>query len=464
MQLTKRKACLQCTRSKRKCDRSSPRCLRCLDKGVDCEYPPSRRARYHREASLADQHEPRSASLQQLRSGHQGRDSNSDAQDLLVNDRWFLTPESFVRLLHNGLPPNEPISQYQDRILGDETVEFLETVQEWMKQWATEGHSPVVHRNLYSGGYMPECVEDAFTVLATYHSSPSPQIRKTALQIASRRASKLIASFLVTEFQPQQYSELYQPNILDTQAHLARTLALLTYQVIGLLDTDIRARSNAEDYMETLNSWATQMLESARLDSLTADIEAGTPAASLDNTTPETADPAQSFDQTAQNPCLGANPFVLPPKPSSTSPSRTAQHHHITSLHRAWLIAESVRRIWLTAMYTQSVYTALKAGAGTHCPSSETSGCPGGMTFTARAGLWDAPSGYRWFELVKGAVGGTQEGETNEGWKVLEGLIPARPRDVDEFTRAILLICFGKEWIMERWLDLDKDVGEDIDV
>lgn len=456
---------------------------------------------------------------------------------MLVNDRWFLTPDSFVKLLHNGILPDESISQYQDRILGDETVKFLETVQSWMRQWATEGHSPVVHRNLYSGGYMPQYVEDAFTVLATYHSSSNPQIRKTALQIAGRRAGKLIASFLVPEFQLQEPPEMCQSILIDTQTHLARTLALLTYQTIGLLDPDIRARSNAEEHIETLNSWATQMLESARLDSLTADIEAGTPSTGPDSASPETIDPAQGqiqttpFEEIVENACPGTvsipfinideflsfpnvppttnsssppishrsaavashrNPFVLPPKPSSTSPpSATQHHHHVTSLHRAWLIAESVRRVWLTATYTQFVYMVLKLGAGTNCPSSESPGCPGGMTFTARAGLWDAPSGYPWFELVKRAVGATQDGDgiegnenedkitgegkekekglsmlmlkTNEAWKVLEGLVPARPRDVDEFTRAILLICFGKGWIMERWLDLDKDdVGEEM--
>ena len=36
------------------------------------------------------------------------------------------------------------------------------------------------------------------------------------------------------------------------------------------------------------------------------------------------------------------------------------------------------------------------------------------------------------------------------GRKVIE---EATPKDVDEFTHAILLISFGKEWVMERWFD-----------
>ncbi|KAM7218329.1 hypothetical protein V8F06_006252 [Rhypophila decipiens] len=506
LQATKRKACLQCTKSKRKCDRSYPQCLRCLDKGVQCQYPPSRRMR-HLQVPSVDQGEPLSATstLQSFSPRHDSQGPSSDSQDLLVNDRWLLTPDSFVRLLHPRNPIDRPYG-YNERILGNETVEWLDTVQSWMKQWVTEGHSPVVHRSLYSGGYMPECVEDAFTVMATYHSSTNPQIRKTALQIADRRASKLIASFRnrasMSAHEAENPAGLCHETVeVDTQTHIARTLALLTYQVMGLLDTDIRARSNAEDYMETLHSWAAQMLESARLDSLTAEISTPSddteqsqellmdqntyPDNILDNTSfmdimnmdeflyfpnlfpPTTSLPMPSND-TAPGPSPNSkNPFILPPKPTAASPSTSgpiiSQHHHITSLHRAWTIAESVRRISLTSIYTQSVYLTLKRGVETTDPSAENQGtCPGGMTFTARQGLWDAPSAYRWFnEVKKAANAGEGRGllmvKSTEAWKILEGVVKVRPSDVDCFTRAVLFICFGKEWVMERWMDLDNN-------
>ncbi|KAM7195415.1 hypothetical protein V8F33_006756 [Rhypophila sp. PSN 637] len=449
MQPAKRKACLQCTQSKRKCDRSYPQCLRCLDKGLVCQYPPSRRMRHVQVPSIEQgQPLPATTTFQSFSPRHHSQGPSSESQDLIINDRWLLTPDSFVRLLHPRSPIDRPYG-YNERVLGNETVEWLDTVQSWMKQWATEGHSPVVHRSLYSGGDMPECVEDAFTVLATYHSSANPQIRKTALQIADRRASKLIASFRasVSPHDAENPAGLCHETVeVDTQTHLARTLALLTYQVMGLLDTDIRARSNAEDYMETLNSWAAQMLESARLDSLTAEISTATP----------TPGPSPN----------SKNPFILPPKPTaspSTSGPIISQHHHITSLHRAWTIAESVRRIALTAIYTQSVYLTLKRGVETTDPSAENEAtCPGGMTFTARHGLWDASSAYRWFnEVKKAANAGEGRGlfmvKSTDAWKILEGVVRVRPSDVDCFTRAVLFICFGKEWVMERWMDLDNN-------
>lgn len=46
--------------------------------------------------------------------------------------------------------------------------------------------------------------------------------------------------------------------------------------------------------------------------------------------------------------------------------------------------------------------------------------------------------------------------QTNEAWKVIQ---EARPGDVDGFTHAILLICFGKEWVMERWFDVGGGLG-----
>ena len=111
-----------------------------------------------------------------------------------------------------------------------------------------------------------------------------------------------------------------------------------------------------------------------------------------------------------------------------------AESQRITSLWRAWLIAESVRRVYITAIYMQCVYTTLKRGA------SAQSTCPGGMNFTARAGLWDAPSAYSWFNQVRAAAdqhGNSRSSsflmvQTNEAWKVIE---EATPVDSSLMTR-----------------------------
>ncbi|KAJ0140979.1 hypothetical protein CTA2_1604, partial [Colletotrichum tanaceti] len=53
--LTKQKACLACTESKRRCDKRLPTCTRCDDRDVDCQYPVTKRRRpHHHDRSFLD--------------------------------------------------------------------------------------------------------------------------------------------------------------------------------------------------------------------------------------------------------------------------------------------------------------------------------------------------------------------------------------------------------------------------
>ncbi|KAK3366611.1 hypothetical protein B0T24DRAFT_708833 [Lasiosphaeria ovina] len=48
----KRKACLRCTKLKRKCDKPAPFCSRCPETGIACHYPPLRNPLRHLLAQL----------------------------------------------------------------------------------------------------------------------------------------------------------------------------------------------------------------------------------------------------------------------------------------------------------------------------------------------------------------------------------------------------------------------------
>jgi hypothetical protein len=298
---------------------------------------------------------------------------------------------------------------------------FIGKVKEWASTWVREGHSPIIHRQLYQD-WMPECIEDAYTSLAAYHTA-SPKTKPIALRIIESRANKL-----VSQAQNDMPIEGISPAfLLDTLTHLARTQALFTYQLIRLFDGDIRSRAQAERHMETLDTWCKQMVESAQLDCSAADLfSAATGLSTVGSTTGGSS--------------TSTNPFSLP-EPGQTSPP---------SLHQAWLVSESIRRTFLAATFTQVGYNNLNQGW---------SDCPGGLAFTPQGGLWDAEGGYEWLRVVKGLRkegGGSGDGgggspwlmvQSLESWSILER---AAPGDVDEFTVAVLEITYGVETV-EKW-------------
>jgi hypothetical protein len=136
---------------------------------------------------------------------------------------------------------------------------------------------------------------------------------------------------------------------------LARVQALFIYQFIRLFDGDIRQRAQAEALIPTLKGWNNRLWESADL-----------------NACLETSfDFAGLFSQ-----CSGAKSFDDP----------SGQQW------RDWLLAESVRRIWLIGNYVQGIYLMMR---------DRQVGCSGGVSFTVRRGLWDAQSAATWMRLVR---------------------------------------------------------------
>lgn len=497
-----RRTCAQCAKAKRKCDKESPSCLRCVEKGIGCTYYPSRR----NTRVFIPFSNPESAL--EIDSSVQKEDSDMVAVDTTVfrtvephatyaslpepssrsyptlvdadtplTCRWFLSPVSWTR--QHGLSPRQGERDVSQKSL----PHFIDKVKEWALTWVREGHSPIMHRQLYQD-WMPECIEDAYSSLAAYHAA-SPRTKPTALRIIESRANKLVA-------QAQDdlaINEMSPAFLLDTPTHLARTQALFIYQLIRLFDGDIRSRAQAESHMGILNTWCRQMLESAQLDCSAADVFAATdedqcadaltamlamddeplfPAAHALSTTTQANPPninatttftdlssINTTINTHTNTNFGTstNPFSLP---ESTPPP---------TLHQAWLVSESIRRTYLAAIFTQVVYNNLKLGW---------SDCPGGLAFTAQGGLWDAEGGYAWFRMVRGlrkegGAAAAGHGSRDEGvvtigaggsgpspWLMVQSLESrgilerAASGEVDEFAVAVLEITYGVERV-EQW-------------
>ncbi|KAK4233216.1 hypothetical protein C8A03DRAFT_19658 [Achaetomium macrosporum] len=424
-----RRACVQCTSAKRKCGKEAPSCARCCEKCIVCSYPQrpnissgnaDRGAERDEGAPLAlSSRPPRPhSSLPRATSGYPSSAATGS------HCRWFLSAESWV--LHHrcsSIAADDPPFP-----VGEETLpHFISKVKTWAADWVRDGHSPLMHKHLYSG-WLSDCLQDCLTSLTAYNTASSDSAKATALRIIDDRVNRLMQS------QPQPNNndddddcDLNPSILFTTPTHLARTQALFIYQLIRLFDGDIRARAQAEQHITTLLTWAKQMVESARLDCACTDLLPLSPSPNPHQRLP----PLPTGDM---NMNMNGNPFALPRDPLLTA---------IPSLWRAWIQAESVRRVYTAAVYVQNVYDTLRRGWSV---------CPGTIAFTAQNGLWDAGSGYVWIERLRSgaaaAAAGKKVAGRNGGGA---GMMGAGSGEIDEITVAVLEVTFGVE-SFEKWI------------
>lgn len=447
--MRKRMACLQCTKSKRKCDKTPPACKRCIERGDKCRYQlvphlsrrssnevvedqegegtayKPRESRSPGETTNdtatytahglpsrpSHQQDARSQTYAESRSSYTTSAPADNDSNTYLDDRWFLDPTSWEtqQIPRPELALEAPVSL--------ETLpHYISKLQSWLKRWVEEGHSPLTHRQLYRD-HMPDCVQDAFTSLTAYYAA-TPATKPATMRMINSRANKLVQSQVYLDLDPSDFA--VGGITLDTLTHVSRTQALFIYQMIRLYDGDIRSRADAELHRDVLHAWACQMFASARLDCTGA---------------------ALLCHQDAIN-------TYFPPVNGLVTTLNQAVPSDPPSLWRAWILAESVRRTYLMVTFMLSVYHNLEHGWSV---------CPGGVSFTAGNGLWDAETPWTWYTEAKSKVsapGGNQSVSKSlllldslDAWGILQD---NKPSDVDAFTIAILEIAYGLD-LVEKW-------------
>ncbi|KAI1650581.1 uncharacterized protein F4817DRAFT_326684 [Daldinia loculata] len=421
-----RRACVGCTKSKRQCTKAVPACRRCATKGIPCVYPPARQSNnLHVDADAA-------AAIPSATTGGSAnplpmichdidRIGNDDmnfyplqlTQSDFVEDMisratayhsqpsignspsdvstglWFLAPESWVTD-HSSCPLDQPVLT-QDRML----QRFIDSVQDWLRRWVTDGGSPLHHHQLYREK-MPRCVQDAHSAIALYHMT-------TCSNADTRATMACVLEDRVTQLLEDQTFEasLRAGQGMDTFDHICRVQSLLTYQAIRLLDGDIRMRAQAEALIPTLFLWTQQL---------------------LDNTKNSLTQPARFLANIA-----ASYPIVAISEDAV--------------LWKAWILVESTRRTWLVANYLQETYLHMKRGW---------SECPGRVPNTMHGRLWDATSAYAWAKgcrEIDTVLISTQRTE--------KLLYETNPEDLDEFSLLIVELRYGTERI-EKWIEDSK--------
>lgn len=399
------KACFPCTRAKRRCDKSLPACRRCVDRAVDCCYPSvrpyTRRPKASEHTASVDTSAQSGRSIEpggpvavvqpdevapcalgesmavdacaskaraQIQSippiyddntfngfhGSSYRDASSSVVDAtgpascealpLLPQSWLaqLSTDDFDAYAAYSPPaPSRLPDPSQDRpVRASAHRDFVKTIGGWVHGWARDGQCPFIHKELYADTGFPPCLQDAFACLAAY-AVKTDATEEITWQLVERTANSI--------FLPPTCADVAQPLCEWLPGIQAGFLVLY----IRLFDGDIRQRSLAETHMETLLSWLKRLTIQAKLFL-----------------------PRLTF--AADGP--------------SYTPSATAvSHSAVARQWHDWILAESVRRTWIVAVYTLSVYRALRG---------DSVQCSGRIAFTMRAGLWDAKSATAWAGIV----------------------------------------------------------------
>ncbi|KAK2609388.1 hypothetical protein N8I77_002885 [Diaporthe amygdali] len=432
------KACESCAKAKRKCGKESPRCHRCASRDLECIYPlPARPSSFVRlqDAPVPVQ-PPAATATKEFERPTDLWDPNlllsfppasqfgaisgpttdlelarptallpsTPAKQLSID--WFMSPESWM--IENDLPHYRetpmPPSPYSRVALKT----FLTQGQGWLSDWISTGGNPFIHKQLYSFR-LPRIVQDSYTSVALY------MLRTEENEDMVHRTIEERSKQLLKDEENHKTS-----SSLDPFGHLSRVQALLTYQIICLLDGNIHLRALAEERVPVMMAWLKQMLESVAFASQL------TPAGTTGALT------------AARGLGLGVVDIMSAATPGATPPAATCPTSQEEIMWHTWIFSESVRRTWVFAQGIHIVYTVVLQGWAI---------CPGALSFTAVAGVWDAPSSHAWNKMCR-----ERNVSMNTPHEIESFLDNARPEDVDDFTKSLLEVTFGKAK-MERWVD-----------
>lgn len=419
------KACETCAKSKRKCGKERPRCHRCSSRDMECIYPPARPSSF---VLLRDDPEtPASCdtsttldntrgfwdpnvlfcSLPELDVSPSAYNADlhlikpASIQPKSQNCDWFMAPETWKPTFASPPPCERADTQWTPPYANAILKRYLRGLQRRLYAWVSTGGTDFLHRHLYRFRN-PRCVQDAQGALALYMAR-NDENEDAVFRTINDRARQLLED---EERGPAHAGRL------DVVGHLARVHALMTYQIIGLLDGDIHLRATAEARREVLSAWLGQMIECVR--------------------TASTFYCGGVDDDLA----LLANGLGIGMKGALMDGQALFPAVREEIVWHAWILAESLRRTWITGHGLLITYHALQTGWAT---------CEGSMKMTAGQGMWDAPSSYAWAKVARETKVFFMDGTATERL-----FLEANANEVDSFTKGLMEMSHGPERV-ERW-------------
>lgn len=395
------KACNACGKAKRRCGKQTPHCLRCKTRGIECRYPPSKPSQFvelHSPQDFTPAVEPgipAPSTLQTAASSPVHVDTTlSSSLDIFNLPPTPLEIDQLASSWFSSQPTwlirFPPAASAADLSTND-LHRFIVKIRLWLRRWVDTGTNPFIHARIYQTR-LPSCIKDAYAALTCYLGKTNHNER-LVLRVVEDGVVGLV----------KEYDS--GTRTLDSLEHIARVQSLLIYQIISLYDGDIRLRHLAESYIPILNKWMKEMVQVA----------------------------------STQSNSLGPS-LVSFPSPYSqilAPQSQVPLCENDNLLWYSWILSETIRRTWVVGSGIQVVYLALQ-GEG---PMP----CQGGMMFSTRKEVWEASSAMAWEKLCSEVHVGLMQMADAER---LFGEVDSK--DVNEFTKVLLEVCFGRER-MERW-------------
>ena len=344
----RRKSCLNCVKGKRRCDAAVPQCQRCASKGLACDYLGAGQS-----APVSDPMShlsPEDGNLHSTTPGFLIDDNFETLNSTNLNSGMGLLPfipeqdldwselqnigdmEGYVNTMPSAIEPGDDHvitgSIYQSR------VAFVsQQFKTYPGMFHRRGQTPFIHRHMYDE-HTPTVIYDALSSCALY-CGKNKDNESLVFGDISRKVRQLKGET--------------QGSFLSPVDHLASVQALLLYQIIRLLDGDVRQRADAESDEAVLISWNEQLQGRFQPPSLSSGLES----------------------------------------------SSDLQGAMTIFSWQDWILSESVRRTVLTCYMLQGVYSFLKLGY------DKVSGKVDKLSFTAQSTLWNAPSEFHWREALK---------------------------------------------------------------
>ncbi|KAK0508713.1 hypothetical protein JMJ35_008989 [Cladonia borealis] len=387
----RRKSCLNCVKGKRRCDAAVPDCQRCASKGLACDYLGT------------SQSAPAGGPMSHL--GPEEGDLHSTTPGFLIDDNFETLDSTDLNPGTGLLPfPEQDLDWSELQNMGDmegyvnampATVEsgddcvitgaiYHSRVVFVSQQFKTypgmfykRGQTPFIHRHMYDE-HTPTVIYDALSSCALY--------------CGKNKDNETLVFGDISRKVRQLKSEM-QRSFLSPVDHLASVQALLLYQIIRLLDGDVRQRADAESDEAVLMSWNEQLQSRMQPPSLSTELES----------------------------------------------SPNLQGTMTTSSWQDWIVSESVRRTVLTCYMLQGVYSFLKLGY------DKLSGKVDQLAFTAQSTLWNAPSEFHWREALKSR--NPLEVTMGQWDDVMDS---AQATDFEEFGVMIMAAYKGMDIVSER--------------
>ncbi|KAJ6166337.1 hypothetical protein N7485_009581 [Penicillium canescens] len=241
---SRQKSCIACAEGKRRCSRQTPQCSRCLAQGLECTYLSawSPQKRQNISGQLESSHFSEVWSETSLVSNEALsfwplNDSPSD--DTSVTTPWLTSMPSLLTV-----PSLSPAAFFPETTILDKwsTNQLLQNIKRYPQLFVSSRKTPFIHSRLYDA-YLPNTIQDAFTVLAAY-STKTSETEDLIFCILESKTTSLVEQ----DHHTGTLSQL-----------LAAVHALALFQIIQLFDGDIRQRSLAEQHMDTLRIWTFQL-------------------------------------------------------------------------------------------------------------------------------------------------------------------------------------------------------------